>query len=164
MASFANKKRKQYVIDRKFQYKMILAFIFTIIAALLIFSTVIIGYYWVSSMVGDNVFKEYIQIDKQIEVNGVLQTKSDFGVKRWEIVVPPILLNNLIIIIFITIFGIFYSHRIAGPIYRINAEIKRVISGETGVRVKLRDKDKMKDLAENINQLLIKFDDLNKSG
>ncbi len=155
-------KRKQYVVDKKLQYRMILAFIFSIIAALLIFSAVIIGYYWTSSMVGDNVFKEYITISTEVEIDGVLQPKEIAGVKRWELVVPPILLNNLIIIIFISIFGLFYSHRIAGPIYRINNDIRRTLNGEKGVRIKLRNKDKLKDLADNVNQLLERFEQLNK--
>jgi len=79
--------------------------------------------------------------------------KSYPGLKRYELVLPPIILNNLILMVLIVIIGIFYSHRIAGPLLRIEQDINRAINGEKVV-IKLRKKDKLKPLSEQINKLI----------
>ncbi len=80
--------------------------------------------------------------------------KSYPGVKRFELVLPPVIINNLLLMIIIIVVGIFYSHRIAGPIYHLERDIGRVLSGERNVQVKLRKKDKLKPLAEQVNRLI----------
>lgn len=84
--------------------------------------------------------------------------KEVVGLKRHDIVLPPLLINNLLIMLMIIIVGIFYSHRIAGPMYRIETDIKRVLDGEKGVTIHLRKKDKLKSLAELVNQLIKKVE------
>jgi methyl-accepting chemotaxis protein len=76
------------------------------------------------------------------------------GLKRYELVLPPVVINNLLLMAIIIVVGIFYSHRIAGPIYRIEQDVLRVLSGERGVQIRLRKKDKLKTLAEQINKLI----------
>ncbi len=164
----AAKKRKQIVIDKNFQYRMVSAFLFSILAALLIFSLLIGGYYWLSSMAGENIFKEFITIDRQVTrettviENGVEKivkvpaTESIVGVKRWEIVLPVILVNNLVLMVVFSFLGLRYSHRIAGPVYRISKDIDRVLQGEQGVRVKLRSKDRLQELSIQVNRLIEK--------
>ena len=76
---------------------------------------------------------------------------------RWEIIVPPILVNNFLIMIAVAVIGVFYSHRIIGPVYRINRDLQRVLDGEEDVRIKLRDKDQFKGLAGRVNTLLDAF-------
>ena len=51
------------------------------------------------------------------------------------VILPPLLLNDLAIMVVAIVIGIVMSHRIAGPIYRIAEDIDRVLSGERGVRV-----------------------------
>ena len=48
---------------------------------------------------------------------------------------------------------IFFSHRIAGPIYRIRMSLDRLLRGDYGVRVKLRDHDNFKELEPMVNGL-----------
>jgi len=163
-------KRKNIIINRKFQFNLIGTFLISIGIALIIFTAAISLYYWISSMAGENIFKEFITIERQVieqrEVKEEGQTRLETfyttktipGVKRWEIVVPPILINNLIILIVITVMGIYYSHRIAGPAYRMIVDIQKVIDGEKDVRIHLRRKDKLTDLADKVNLLIEKFE------
>ena len=162
-------KRKTYVVNRTFQYRMIGTFLLSIIGALVVFTAGMVLYYWASSMAGDNLFREFIDINKQVyEVREdeqgntikVPTTRTMYGVKRWELIVPPILINNLFMLIGVSVIGVFYSHRIAGPVYRINRELQRVLDGEKGVKIALRHKDKMQELAVRINQLLEELDSL----
>ena len=164
-------KRKSYFIDRKFQSRFIVTFLISVMIALLIFSSGIVGYYWASSMAGDNIFKEFITIDKQVfetrqvEQNGEFKTvripttKTMRGIRRWEIVVPPILINNLVILVVISVIGIFYSHRLIGPVYRMTVDLKRRLTGDDNVRIRLRKKDKYQELADTINGLLDRLEE-----
>ena len=165
------RKRRTYVIDRGFQYQMIGTFLLSTVVALALFSAGTVLYYWASSMVGDNLFREYIDIRKQVfvtteDAEGVAVTKTEsrtiHDVKRWEIVVPPLLINNLFIMVMIAVIGVFYSHRIIGPIHRINRDLQRAIDGEQDVRIVVRRHDKFADLASRINQLLSLFYSLRK--
>lgn len=47
-----------------------------------------------------------------------------------------------------------FSHRIAGPTYRINESIKRVRSGDVGFRINLRKGDYLGEIADEMNLLL----------
>ena len=56
------------------------------------------------------------------------------------------------------VIGIFYSHRIAGPIYRIEKDLARILGGERGVKIKTRKRDNMKSLVAKINQLAERYE------
>jgi len=51
-------------------------------------------------------------------------------------------------------FSIVISHRIAGPLSRIQGTIDRVVRGEDVDYLKLRKKDELKELAQKINDLI----------
>ena len=53
--------------------------------------------------------------------------------------------------------GIYFSHRVAGPLHKIENAIKERIGGEDVPPIILRDKDHLKDLANLLNQLVDKF-------
>src|SRR5208283_1933250 len=54
--------------------------------------------------------------------------------------------------------GILATHRIAGPVYRIEVDIERVLAGEKGVHVHTRKRDAFPDLAERVNELIERID------
>jgi methyl-accepting chemotaxis protein len=71
-------------------------------------------------------------------------------------ILPGLVITNLITVILITAAAaavmIFVSHRIAGPLYRLEKEIRRVGEGDLSVRVALRRKDQIGELAQALNQ------------
>lgn len=159
-------KRRIKVINRPFQFRMIATFLSVILGGFILFSAGVFAYYWISYSAGDNLFREIITLHKQVtetrvvEENGVSRTETynstrDVpGVNRLEIVLPPLLINNLLIMLFMIAVGIFSSHKIAGPAYRIQKDIDRVLAGEKGVRVRIRKNDAFPELAEKVNQLI----------
>jgi len=72
---------------------------------------------------------------------------------------PPILVNDLVIMVFLVIAGIYLTHRIAGPVNRVEMDIDRVLDGERKVRVRFRRNDAFRELAEKVNQLIERIDD-----
>lgn len=68
-----------------------------------------------------------------------------------------LLLGLPIISILILFWGLLISHRIAGPVYRIEKELQRIADGDFSIRIRLRKKDELVSLAEGINKLLDKI-------
>lgn len=161
--------RKNYLIDKHVQLGLVKSFLLAIFISIAILTLVIIAYYYISTMMGDNLFSELIDINKRVKlervdiVDGVEKTveywdiKTIPGVNRWELIWLPILVNNIIIFIVISIIGVFYSHRMAGPVYRMKNDIQAFRAGDKAKRIRLRDKDKFNDLAVEINALLDSF-------
>jgi nitrogen fixation/metabolism regulation signal transduction histidine kinase len=118
---------------------------------------------------------EFIVIYRQVQVlnaegkpevdsNGdvLTTTEPQPPINPIQLILPPILINNVIIVIIISILGIFYSHKIAGPAYRMSMDINRVLDGEKGVQIKLRQHDKLHNLADRVNQLIAEYDKVRK--
>lgn len=60
----------------------------------------------------------------------------------------------LIISLFLsTVISIYVTHRIAGPIYRFEQTIKRLLLGDISVKIKLRENDRLVYLSNLINQM-----------
>jgi len=57
-------------------------------------------------------------------------------------------------IILIGLFGIFFLHRIAGPVYRFRRTLQQVSKGEVPEEVRLREGDFFVETAEDLNHLL----------
>ena len=62
------------------------------------------------------------------------------------------LLRNLLLISpIIFIIGLLFSHKIAGPVYRIEKSLDEIAKGNLLMKIKLRQGDELTDLAEMIN-------------
>ena len=46
------------------------------------------------------------------------------------------------------------SHRLAGPIYRLEKDLEHIAKGNFSIRIKFRKKDELKSIAEGINKIL----------
>ena len=165
-------KRKKYIINQRLQFQIIGVFLLSVVLALILFTAATAGYYWVSGMSGENLFKEYLTIYRQVTevrevprdgelvAQKVFTTREIPGVKRWELIIPALVVNNLLILVLILIMGMFYSHKIAGPLYRIQTDLARALEGSGQVRIVTRKKDKLEDLVVQLNLLLEELDTL----
>jgi methyl-accepting chemotaxis protein len=156
-------RRKNYVIDKPFQFRFVATFLILVVMALALFTAASAAYYWIRYLYGDNIFSEFIFIQKQVSVEteeGEIVTRSEMQapVNRISFVLPPILINNVVIMVLIAVIGIFYSHRIAGPAYRIQRDIQRALQGEKGIKIRLRKNDKLKELADSVSTLIEELD------
>jgi methyl-accepting chemotaxis protein len=133
-------RRRIKVVDGRLQYRMIAVNLFLVLAGLLVFAALTALYYLVILQGGGAAARPELLL----------------------VVLPPLLLNDLAIMVLVIVVGIFTTHRIAGPIYRLESDIDRVLSGERGVRTRLRRKDAFPDLAEKVNQLIERIDDQRK--
>lgn len=50
--------------------------------------------------------------------------------------------------------GIFYSHRIAGPLHNLNSKMKQIAGSGTPATVNFRRKDQFRELADSFNAMI----------
>jgi len=74
-------------------------------------------------------------------------------------VLPSLLINDLVIMALLIVAGIFLTHRVAGPVFRVQSDIDKVLAGEKNVRVRFRRHDAFPELAEKVNKLIERIDD-----
>lgn len=70
---------------------------------------------------------------------------------------PALLISAVVGFLISCLAGLLYSHRIAGPVYRIKNTIDEVLEGKSPAVIVLRKHDELKDLAMSLNRLLQHF-------
>lgn len=136
-------KRKQYIVSKQFQLKyvgLILALMF-LTAALCSY----VMYYSAMLSMGQKLANVYPQ-GRLIAIVKMV---------NFRMLLSVILISPLVAVI-----GIFLSHKIAGPIYRIEKVLAGMAAGDLSNRIVLRKGDEMLSLADSINKLTesLKFD------
>ena len=131
-------RRKNYYIDKKFQGKFILKFCLLIVIGSLISGAIIYG---MSRATVTTAFE-----------NSHLTIKSTA-----DFILPAVLLSSAVVILMIGIATIaitlFTSHRIAGPLYRIEKDINEITSGNLNVAFNLRHGDEIKPIAASLDRM-----------
>jgi len=130
-------RRRRYLVSKKFQLRfagMIILFMFLVA----LFSSLII-YYQIWMLLGEKLANVY----PQGRLAGILRT-ANFNLFLRLLLVTP----------FVFALAIVLSHRIAGPIYRIQKTLDDVLSGDYSKRLYLRKTDELKDVAESINKMI----------
>ena len=136
-------RRRKYIIQRGLQFRYIglvfgLALIASIVTGWTVFAT---GWYFL----GEKLASVY----PQGRLIYVLRA-TNIALIRNLLLVSPL----------IFILGLLFSHRIAGPVYRITKTLEEIIKGNLGLKIKLREGDELVDLAYMINNLT---DNVNKA-
>jgi len=129
--------RKQYLVAKKFQLKyvgLILLFMF-LTAALCSY----VVYYTSMILLGEKLANVYPQ-GRLVSIVRIVNFR--------------ILLSVLLVSPFVAIIGIFLSHRIAGPIDRMEKFLDGIASGNLSSYITLRTKDELISLADGINRVV----------
>lgn len=131
-------RRRNYFINKKFQASFIIKF-----CSLVIIGTAISGgvVYWMSRSTVTSAFENS---------RLVIRSTADY-------ILPSVLLSSAIVVIFIGLAAIaitlFTSHRIAGPLFRIQRELEELSKGNLNVNFILRKNDEVRVLADTLNDM-----------
>jgi len=129
-------RRRNYYIDKQFQRNFILKFCGLIVMGSAISSLII---YAMSRATVTTAFE-----------NSRLTIKSTA-----DFILPTIALSSGISVLLISLAAIIItlltSHRIAGPLYRLNKDVEQLTSGDLKTTFNLRATDEIKPLAESLN-------------
>jgi len=148
-------KRKKYLIDKKFQVKYIFYSVVILAIATITISAIVYLTTWLS------VIKEFSDVKLHQDLTTIVRMREYEGVRTRTIVETiPILkeeakmlskhqleiINRILIktnarvfvimvflVLFIVVLGVFITHRIAGPLFRINRELDKLIEGDVDV-------------------------------
>jgi methyl-accepting chemotaxis protein len=139
MENEMRKRRRIRIVKMEFQRDFILKFCGIIIFSALTIAAIV---YTLSIPSTTTVFE-----------NSRLAIKSTA-----DFMLPILLLSSLVAIIaagsITIIITLFISHRIAGPLYRLEADIAEVNNGNLKVEIHVRKKDELQVLAKSLNQML----------
>lgn len=61
---------------------------------------------------------------------------------------------SVVFLVLVTVVGIIYSHRTAGPMFQFKRVFDQIKSGDTSARIHLRPNDEFKDVAQAFNQMM----------
>lgn len=143
-------RRRQILISKKFQHGFILDHIKIIIFCIIFIGGISVLYYYFRYQFGDSIFKSYLLTMSKGET---IKIRTIF-----KIVTPIITILLVVLIAFtaiiISVFGLYYSHRIAGPVYRLEKTIESICNKDFSLVIRLRTKDKFQEIAEYLNKLI----------
>ncbi|MFH2092689.1 MAG: methyl-accepting chemotaxis protein [Pseudomonadota bacterium] len=132
-------KRSQYFVKKQFQVSFILKFCLILLAGILLSTTLL----FVFSQ--DTLTSSYTNSRLEIQSTG-------------DAILPAVILTNLVTSGLISFFAIvvllYISHKIAGPLFRFEKDIKRAASGDLTVQINLRKKDQLQSMAVVLNQMI----------
>ena len=129
-------KRTKYLIKAGLQFR----YITTILLAVFLVAGVCVAttYYSLLLLLGEKLANVYPQGRLAVtlqNVNGI------------------VMFRVLLLVPFVAVAGLILSHRIAGPVFRIENVLKTIGEGNLDVNVTLRKKDELKSLAKAVNYM-----------
>jgi len=128
-------KRRNFFIDRQFQLKYILLIIFM----LLLYTIVFIGMLFIPQLL-PLIFNS--PIDEKVKAAEILLLYHE---NVWPAV--------FIVIPLFGFFSIFFTHKIAGPVYRLKTKLQQLTAWDLKSKITLRKGDDLHDLADSVNLL-----------
>jgi methyl-accepting chemotaxis protein len=131
-------KRRQYFIKRGFQSTFILKFCLIILIGIILSTGLLF-------LFSQGTLTSSFQQSRLVIKNTSLA------------ILPAVIYTNLITLGLITLATImvtlFVSHKIAGPLFRFEKELKEIEKGDLTKSVRLRKKDQTTDLADSLNKM-----------
>lgn len=135
----ADYKRRQLLIDRKFQIIFILKFC----SLLLIGAAFTVAIMYILSQTSTSVFFE----------------NSRIVVKNTAQLMTPVLIRTSIVVtatvgIIAVVLLLFSSHKISGPLFRLKREIDKLAEGNIPKDFKIRSKDQLQGIADSFDRMV----------
>lgn len=131
-------KRRQYFIKKDFQFKFILKFCLIILIGIILSTGLLF-------LFSQGTLTSSFQQSRLVIKNTSLA------------ILPAVIYTNLITLGLITLATIvvtlFVSHKIAGPLFRFEKDLKEIEKGDLTKSIKLRKKDQTTDLADSLNKM-----------
>jgi methyl-accepting chemotaxis protein len=167
-------QRKQYIVDKKFQFRTT----FSIIGVVTIITAIILGSISFSIVYNNEKIKNIYEIESSImdffssqtysNVDEMYKTAFNQQMKNHDnnminlkgiITYNRVMLTLLLVLIVIQgvilyILLIKKTHRISGPIYVMSKYLNEIIEGKSPVTRPLREKDELKEFYELFNSML----------
>ena len=133
-----NTRRHTILINKNFQFKLILKFLVVNIIIMILFS--IFLYIFLNSEVNTNLQSAHVAYKN---IKDML----------FPIILTLSVLNTIISSILISIFVLYTSHKIAGPLYRFNEALKSILNRNLHPITSIREGDQLYECSSNLKQV-----------
>jgi len=138
MADIKPFRRRHFFVKKEYQFKFILKFCLIVLAGSII-STGLIFFFSQGTLTSS------FENSRLVVKNTALA------------ILPAIIYTNIITLLMISLATIvavlFISHKIAGPMFRFEKELKAIGEGDLTKIIRLRKNDEIKDMAESLNEM-----------
>ena len=138
----ARYKRRNFFIDKRFQTNFILKFCIIVILACLLIGTLVFWFSQGSTTVAIE--------NTKVQVKNT----SDFLL---PLLVDTVLLVTIFSALAVGILTLLISHKISGPLFRLNREVQAVGKGDLGRNFSIRADDQLQELSDNLNHMCIEL-------
>ncbi len=136
--------RKKYLIDKKFQLNF--SMLLLVIAAINVFFFSMLFYF----------YNQHLNFLYQ-NIAGIYALPEEMAELGFGVLIKTIIFGIVFETIFIILLGIFFSHRIAGPVFNLRRRVKEIMDGKIPTHVKLRKDDMLQDFANDMDALVKKL-------
>jgi len=108
---------------------------------------------------------EINDLKKELDILALsLESGYEETVYRWNETKRGLYLIMVAVLLCVGLWAFIYSHRVAGPLYRIQKNIDELARGEDIPPVILRKNDDFKDLAASLEKLRLKIQEMKHDG
>jgi len=129
------RKKLNLSVKREFQLWLLIRIIGTILFSSLVAAAVL--FFYARQEIGDSFYEAHIRI----------RHVSD-------LLIPVVIAGSLVSLISGTILALFLPQKIAGPIFRIEEDLKKIRDGQLDKVIKIRQGDPLQDFADTINNTM----------
>ncbi len=133
-------KRRNFFIDKKFQSNFIVKFCIIVVLACVLIGGIVFWFSQDSTTVAIE--------DTKVQV----KKTSDF---LFPLLIDTILLVIMFSALAVGLLTLLISHKISGPLFRLNREVKAVGEGDLSRNFSIRADDQLQELSESLNHMCI---------
>ncbi|MBU0484598.1 MAG: methyl-accepting chemotaxis protein [Proteobacteria bacterium] len=129
------RKKLNLQVKKRFQMWLLTRILGTVLLSSII--AAIILYFYSSQEVGNSFYDAHIKIRKVS-----------------DLLIPVILAGTFVSLFSGTLLALFLPQKLAGPVFRIEEDLKIIQAGNIDKEIKLREEDPLKELADTINDTI----------
>jgi nitrogen fixation/metabolism regulation signal transduction histidine kinase len=138
----ANYKRRNYFINKEVQIR----FAALLVMISLITSAQLLAYIL---FIDTNITEQAAKFG--LAENQMMVSFITVKQKQWLLTLIGYLVGNMLLV---GLFGLFFSHRISGPVYHMERFLKRVAEGDLSGTLRIRKSDQFQSVAATINLMM----------
>ncbi len=131
--TYKDRKKLNLAVKREFQRWLLKQVLFAVLLSAVVAAMIL--YFYARQEVVGSFFDAHVK----------LRRVSD-------LLLPVVLSGTVVSLIGGALLALFVPQKIAGPLYRIEMDLKAVAQGDLAVKVKLRDTDTLQDFAERVDE------------
>lgn len=142
-------RRRQFLIAKAFQFRLTGNFALVLLGSVLLSYGVTLGFLK---------FREWLDPASQNVMYVAASVNDTVAFARLlDLVWRPMLASMFIGLVFVALFGIFYSHRLAGPLFNLKRRLRELESGDLNLSMHIRRTDEFHDVEEAFNHMIAKL-------